>query len=81
MLDEPVGGYLCSKQSKAAQSLIDEMATNGYQWSSERNKPAKAAGIYEIDVLTILVAQVKTINKRLDIMQMPSQAPVMSCES
>lgn len=45
MLDAAAGGSLCSKQPEATQNLIDEMATKGYQWSSERNK---AAGIYKV---------------------------------
>lgn len=57
------------------------MATNGYQWGSERKKPAMAAGIYEVDILTTLAAWVEAINKRLvTSLQMPYQATVMSCE-
>ena len=56
------------------------MATNGYQWSSERNKASKAVGINEVDALTTLAAQVEAISKRLDVMQLPQQqALVMSC--
>lgn len=46
MLDAATRGSLCSKHPEAAQNLIDEMAINGYQWSSKRNKPAKAIGSY-----------------------------------
>lgn len=53
MLHVVAGGSLSSKQPDVAQNLIDEMATNGYQWSSERNKAIKAAGIYKVDILTI----------------------------
>lgn len=57
------------------------MASDGYQWSSKRNKTVKGIGIYEVDALTTLVAQVEAISKRLDTMQTQRQSPVMSCES
>lgn len=55
------------------------MATNGCQWSSENNKLAKVVGIYEVDDLTTFVTQVEAIKERLDSIQRPSQAPVISC--
>lgn len=57
------------------------MASNGYQWSYERNKPVKANNIYEVDAITTLTAQVEAISKRLDTMQVQPQSPMMSCES
>ena len=67
------GGSLYSKQPDVAQILIEEMATNSYQWSFERNKPSRIAGIYEVDALTTLAAQVEEITKRLDGIQLPQQ--------
>lgn len=81
MLDAVVGGSLCSDQPEATQTLIDEMATNGYQWSSAKNKLAKISGIQEMDVLTTLAAQDEGITKRLDTLQMPTQALVMAYEA
>lgn len=81
MLDAASGGSLCSKQPNASQSLIEEMATNEYQWNFERNILVKAIGIYEVDPITTLAAQVEVITKRLNAWKSPSQAPVMSVES
>lgn len=81
MFNATAGGSLCGNQHDAMHNLIEEMATNGYQWSSERNKLVKEASIYEVGILTTLATQVEAINKRLDTLQMPSQAPVMSCEA
>ncbi|XP_039128905.1 uncharacterized protein LOC120265042 [Dioscorea cayenensis subsp. rotundata] len=57
------------------------MASNEYQWSSKRNKPVKEAGIYEIDSFTTLAAQVDTISKRLDKMQVQPQNPFSTYQS
>ena len=80
MLDTFAEGSLCVKQPNGTQILIEEMATNGYQWSFERNKLSRAGGIYDVEALTTLAAQVEAITKRLHGFQIPQQqAPVMSC--
>ena len=78
MLDVAAEGSLYSKQLDATQILIEEMATNGYQWSSQMNKPNREARIYEVDALTILATQVEPITKRPDgIPLRQQQAPIM----
>ncbi|XP_039118882.1 uncharacterized protein LOC120255028 [Dioscorea cayenensis subsp. rotundata] len=74
MIDAAIRVSLCNKQQSEAQNLIEEMANNGYQWSSEGNKPVKSAGIYQVDVITTLAAQVEVITKRLYNMQPPSSS-------
>ncbi|XP_039143939.1 uncharacterized protein LOC120281068 [Dioscorea cayenensis subsp. rotundata] len=81
MLDVASGGSLCGKQRSATYSLIEEMTSNGYQWSSKRNKSVKVAGIYQVDAITTLAAQVEVITKRLDTIPSISQASRPSCES
>lgn len=66
ILDATSWVSLCSKQLSATQSLIQEMETNGYLWSSKRNKLVKWADIYEVNAITTLAAQVEAITKRLD---------------
>lgn len=56
MLDSAMRGSLCSKKSGSVKVLIEEMATNGYQWSSKRKEVVKEAGIYEVEALTTFVA-------------------------
>lgn len=63
-----------------AYNLIEKMATNGYQWRSERNKPVQTSDIYEVDALTTLAALVEAINRCLDTIQVLPQALLMSSE-
>ena len=80
MLDAATEGSPCSKQPNVAQNLIEETATDGYQWSFERKKPSRTAGIYEVDALTTLAGQVEAVTKRFDRFQIPQQETlVMSC--
>ena len=72
MLDVAIGSSVCTKQPSTVQILIEEMATNCCQWSSERNKPSKAARIYEVDALTTLGAQVEAITKGINRIQLPN---------
>lgn len=59
MLDAAAKGSLHSKQPNIAQPLIEDMTSNGYQWSVKRNEPMKVVCIYGVDTLKALVAQVR----------------------
>jgi len=39
MIDAAAGRTLMSKTKEEAYNLIEEMALNNYQWSSERGQP------------------------------------------
>lgn len=69
LIDAASGGSLMSKSKDQSFELLDEMAQNNYQWPSERIAPKKAAGIYEVDALTNLTAQVASLSKQLQSMQ------------
>src|SRR5262249_52228100 len=49
MIDAAAGGILNNKTLKAAYELIDEMATNNYQWHVERTVTKKQAGVHNVD--------------------------------
>jgi len=51
MIDAAEGGTLMSKTEEEAYNLIEEMALNNYQWSSERGQPKTVRGKYDIDAL------------------------------
>lgn len=53
---------------------------NSYKWTS-RGKQVKTPGEFEVDVVTALEAQIKSLSKKLDGMMTPRAAPVMSCET
>ena len=57
MIDAAVGGTLMSKTEEQSYNLIEEMALNNYQWSSQQGQPKRVGGKYEINVLTLLAAK------------------------
>lgn len=76
-IDAAAGGALMGKSIDEAYDLLEEMASNNYQWGSERSSHRKVAGVYEIDALTTLTAQVAALTKA---MQSANVQPVFTCE-
>ncbi|XP_021279860.1 uncharacterized protein LOC110413413 [Herrania umbratica] len=66
IIDAAAGGALMSKNAVDAYNLLEEMASNNYQWPSERSGSRKAVGAYEIDALGTLTTQVAALSKKLD---------------
>ena len=56
MVNAAAGGALMSKTHEAAYELLEELASNNYQWPTERTMPRKTAGVLEIDSITSLAA-------------------------
>ena len=65
MIDVATGGTLMGKTPEAAYKLLEEMASNNYQWSSERSLPRKTVGAHNIDVVTTLSAQMTALSNKL----------------
>ncbi|XP_075640377.1 uncharacterized protein LOC142612142 [Castanea sativa] len=65
MVDATVGGALMSKTHEAAYELLEELASNNYQWPTERAMPRKTTGVLELDSITSLVAQMATLSQQL----------------
>lgn len=65
MVDAVAGGILMAKTAKAAYTLLDDIATNSYQWPSERLGVKKVAGLYEVDPITALAAQVASLTSQI----------------
>nr|XP_023913707.1 uncharacterized protein LOC112025289 [Quercus suber] len=65
MVDAAAGGALMSKTHEAAYELLEELASNNYQWPTERAMPRKAAGVLELDSITSLAAQMATLSQQL----------------
>ncbi|XP_022843229.1 uncharacterized protein LOC111366765 [Olea europaea var. sylvestris] len=57
MVDAAARSILMAKIAEAAYALLDDIATNSYQWPSERSSVKKVAGLHEVDTITVLVAQ------------------------
>ena len=51
------------KSTKNAYELLEEIASNNYQWSTERGMPKKASGMYEVDGINMLNAKVDNLVK------------------
>jgi len=66
MLNAATGGTLMSKTEEEVYNLIEEMALNNYQWSSERAQPKWVGGKYDIDALTLLTAKMDVMTPKLD---------------
>src|SRR5262249_24383784 len=59
-------GTLNNKTPEAAYELIDEMATNSYQWQVDRAATKKQVGVRNVDAVTALAAQIELLNKKMD---------------
>jgi len=57
MIDAAAGGTLMSKTEEEAYNLIEEMALNNYQWSSERGQRKRVGGKYDVNALTLLTVK------------------------
>ncbi|GKU87120.1 hypothetical protein SLEP1_g1569 [Rubroshorea leprosula] len=81
MLDAAAGGSLMSKHADEGYNLIEEMASNRYQWGSERSLIKKNAGIYGVDAFTALTAQIEALNQKLTRMNVSTiQATSINCD-
>ena len=65
IVDSTAGGSLMGKSIPEAYNLLEEMSTNSYQWPSERSTPKKTAGIYDVDPLVSLSAQVSALSNQI----------------
>ena len=65
MVDAVAGGALMSKTHEAAYELLEELASNSYQWPIERAMPRKAAGVLELDSITSLATQMAKLSQQL----------------
>ena len=65
LVDVIVGRSLIGKNIKDAYELLEEMATNAYQWPFECNTPKKTLGVHKLDVLITLSSQVTSLSKEI----------------
>ncbi|XP_022868727.1 uncharacterized protein LOC111388274 [Olea europaea var. sylvestris] len=65
MVDAAAGGILMAKTTEAAYALLDDIATNSYQWPSEGSGVKKVAEFHEVDPITALAAQVASLTNQI----------------
>ncbi|XP_073051239.1 uncharacterized protein [Primulina eburnea] len=64
-VDAAAGGTIFAKSPAQAYDLLEQMTINSYQWPSERSGVQKTAGIYTVDPITSLTAQVSTLTTQI----------------
>jgi len=75
-VDVAAGGALIGKSIEASKTLLEEMASNNYQWSSERAASKKSSGRYEVDAVALLTSRVDVLAQRLDRLCTPNPVRV-----
>ena len=82
MLDTAAGGTFMKKRPHEAYELLEEMASNNFNWQSERSATRRPAGVHQIDALSSLAAQVETLTRKIDHLQTPasSASQMYPCE-
>ncbi|GKV13738.1 hypothetical protein SLEP1_g24722 [Rubroshorea leprosula] len=60
-----VRGNLMNKTEEDGYKLLDEMASNSYQWTNDR-ATKKGVGLHNVDAFTSLSTQISILNKNLD---------------
>ncbi|XP_073148093.1 uncharacterized protein [Henckelia pumila] len=80
MIDAAAGGTLMRKTPEEAYELLEEMATNSYQWQAESNIPRRIVH-HEVHDFTAIAAQVEKLNRKIDGMSTLSMSvETISCE-
>ncbi|XP_075504544.1 uncharacterized protein LOC142541982 [Primulina tabacum] len=72
-VDAAAGGTIFSKTPDEAYELLEQITINSYQWSSERSGSRKPAGVYAVDPITSLTAQVLALTAQIAAMNKPGQ--------
>ncbi|GKV04420.1 hypothetical protein SLEP1_g16575 [Rubroshorea leprosula] len=65
IIDAAAEGNLMNKTEEDGYKLLDEMASNSYQWTNDR-ATKKGVGLHNVDAFTSLSAQIFALNKKLD---------------
>ncbi|XP_062075573.1 uncharacterized protein LOC133779655 [Humulus lupulus] len=73
---------LCGTTRTLIDAAAGEMAMNNQQWPSERSSSRKVAGMYEVDAISKLTAQVEALTKQLqgNVITAPVQQAQTLCE-
>ncbi|XP_073067167.1 uncharacterized protein [Primulina eburnea] len=80
-VDAAAGGTIFAKSPEQAYDLLEQMTINRYQWPSERAGVKGTTGVYVVDPITSLTAQVSALTTQIAGMnknrgQLPSNTEV-----
>ncbi|XP_073063971.1 uncharacterized protein [Primulina eburnea] len=73
-VDAAAGGTIFSKTPDEAYDLLEQMTINNYQYPSERSGSRKPAGVYVVDPIASLTAQVSALTTQIATMNKACQA-------
>ncbi|XP_073051292.1 uncharacterized protein [Primulina eburnea] len=73
-VDAAAGGTIFSKTPDEAYDLLEQMTINSYQWPSKRSGSRKPAGVYAVDPITSLTAQVSALTAQIAAINKPGQS-------
>ncbi|XP_039134169.1 uncharacterized protein LOC120271547 [Dioscorea cayenensis subsp. rotundata] len=65
-VDAASGGALMNKKVDDAYNLIEDMALNHCQWTSERNTTPKPPGRHEVETLNLIAAKMDALSQKFD---------------
>ncbi|XP_062103914.1 uncharacterized protein LOC133815042 [Humulus lupulus] len=64
-IDATSGGTILSKTPTEALILFEDMSMNSCQWHSERSTVRKEVGVFEVDQITSLMAQMSALTNQI----------------
>ncbi|XP_075507383.1 uncharacterized protein LOC142544208 [Primulina tabacum] len=73
-VDVAAGGTIFAKSPEQAYDLLEQMTINSYQWPTERSGVKRAVGVYVVDPITSLTAQMSALTTQLAAMNKVSTA-------
>ncbi|XP_073035330.1 uncharacterized protein [Primulina eburnea] len=73
-VDAAAGGTIFAKSPAQAYDLLEQMTINSYQWPSERSGVKRTAGVYAVDPITSLTAQVSALTTQIAAMNKAGQS-------
>ncbi|XP_073307190.1 uncharacterized protein [Primulina huaijiensis] len=77
-VDAAAGGTIFAKSPAQAYDLLEQMTINSYQWPSERSGVKRTAGVYAVDPITSLTAQVSALTTQIAAMNKVSTSETES---
>ena len=83
VLDAATGGSFSKKYSHEAYSLLEDMADSNVNWNSERQNHRRSSGVFGVDVVASLSAQLDAMNKKIEalaVSQPQASTIVMECK-
>ena len=61
-----------NKRSHAVYELLEDMASNNYNWQIEKGPTIRVVGVHKIDTLSTLIVQMEVLTRKIDKMQNPA---------